>query len=85
MKDFTICESDELIELHAEVERLQAELYEAYIRTRKQRDRLREALETLIVGGCAGAVPHDGERRVLQDAVDIARAALAEQEVGDEL
>jgi hypothetical protein len=35
------------------------------------------ACECLIIGACAVAVPHDGERAVLQDAVDIARKAIA--------
>jgi|GEM_PF-5299786 hypothetical protein len=39
--------------------------------------RLAEALECMIIGACAVAVPHNGERAVLQDAVNIARAALA--------
>jgi len=38
---------------------------------------LAEALECMIIGACAVAVPHNGERAVLQDAVNIARAALA--------
>ena len=37
---------------------------------------LRDVLECLIIGACAVAVPHAGERKVLQEAVDIARAAL---------
>lgn len=41
-------------------------------------DKLEKALEITIVGACAVGVPHDGERKVLQEAVDIARAALAE-------
>jgi hypothetical protein len=42
--------------------------------------RLREALEGMIIGACAVAVPHGGERAVLQMAVDGARAALATEE-----
>lgn len=38
---------------------------------------LREALDCLLIGACAVGVPHKGEREVLQDAVAIARAALA--------
>jgi hypothetical protein len=38
---------------------------------------LRGALECLIVGACAVAVPNKHELAVLKDAVDIARAALA--------
>ena len=44
---------------------------------RAEVDALREALECMIIGACAVAVPHNGERAVLQDAVNIARAALA--------
>ena len=50
----------------AEIEALRAEV-----------ERLAEALECMIIGACAVAVPHNGERAVLQDAVNIARAALA--------
>src|SRR5690606_13315563 len=32
-------------------------------------ERLAEALECLIIGACAVAVPHNGERAVLQDAL----------------
>ena len=42
-----------------------------------ENEMLREALECMIIGACAVAVPHNGERAVLQDAVNIARAALA--------
>lgn len=35
-----------------------------------------EALECLIVGACAVACPNPSERAVLQEAVDIARAAI---------
>jgi len=35
-----------------------------------------EALEIMIVGACAVGVPHAGERKVLQDAVDHARATI---------
>lgn len=38
---------------------------------------LLEALECMIIGACAVAVLHNGERAVLQDAVNIARAAIA--------
>jgi hypothetical protein len=38
--------------------------------------RLREALECMIAGACAVGVPHEEERKVLQEAVCIARAAL---------
>lgn len=38
---------------------------------------LLEALECMIIGACAVAVPHNGERAVLQEAVNIARAAIA--------
>lgn len=41
---------------------------------------LREALESMIVGACAVAIPNDSERAVLQRAVNIARAALAAKE-----
>jgi len=44
---------------------------------RAEADALREALECMIIGACAVAVPHNGERAVLQDAVNIARAAIA--------
>lgn len=37
---------------------------------------LLEALEIMIVGACAVGVPHAGERKVLQDAVDHARATI---------
>ncbi|MNK69791.1 hypothetical protein D3C87_891880 [compost metagenome] len=37
---------------------------------------LLEALEIMIVGACAVGVPHAGERKVLQDAVDHARAVI---------
>jgi len=40
--------------------------------------RLVSALECMVVGACAVAVPHAGERAVLQEAVDIAHAALLE-------
>lgn len=42
-----------------------------------ENERLAGALECLIIGACAVAVPHKGERAVLQDAVNIARAAVA--------
>lgn len=54
-------------------EALQAECEEL----RKDVAHLVEALECMIIGACAVAVPHNGERAVLQDAVNIARAALA--------
>jgi hypothetical protein len=38
---------------------------------------LLNALECLLIGACAVGVPHAGERAVLQEAVDIARAAIA--------
>jgi len=38
---------------------------------------MREALECMLVGACAVGVPHKAEKQVLQDAVDIARDALA--------
>jgi len=38
---------------------------------------LLEALECMIVGACAVAVPHAGERQVLTDAVALAREAIA--------
>lgn len=41
---------------------------------------LRGALESLIVGACAVAIPNDSERAVLQRAVNIARAAIAGKE-----
>ena len=44
-----------------------------------------EALECMIIGACAVAVPHNGERAVLQDAVNIARAALAAHRKGEEV
>ena len=37
---------------------------------------LEEALKCMLIGACAVAVPHDGERRVLKEAVDMARKAL---------
>jgi hypothetical protein len=46
---------------------------------RAEVERMREALEMLLVGACAVGVPHAGERLVLQQAVDAARAALKEQ------
>jgi hypothetical protein len=55
------------------IESLQAEL----ARAEAENAVLREALEVMIVGACAVAVPHAGERRVLQEAVDHARAAGA--------
>jgi hypothetical protein len=55
-------------QLLAEHERLRAEV-----------ERLAEALKCMIIGACAVAVPHNGERAVLQDAVNIARAALRER------
>lgn len=39
---------------------------------------LREAIDVLIIGACAVAVPHAGERAVLQEAVDMARKNLAD-------
>lgn len=57
---------DDFAALQAEVEAL-----------RSEGERLAEALECMIIGACAVAVPHNGERAVLQDAVNIARAALA--------
>lgn len=48
------------------------------IELREVSDKLEKALEITIVGACAVGVPHDGERKVLQEAVDIARATLAE-------
>ena len=38
---------------------------------------LLEALEIMVVGACAVGVPHAGERQVLQEAVNTARAAIA--------
>lgn len=46
-------------------------------RLRKDVAELVDALECMIIGACAVAVPHNGERAALQDAVNIARAALA--------
>ena len=37
---------------------------------------LREGIECLLIGACAVGVPHPEERKVLQEAVAIARAAL---------
>ncbi|KNE28185.1 hypothetical protein AFM18_08460 [Achromobacter spanius] len=37
---------------------------------------LLEALEIMLIGACAVGVPHAGERKVLQDAVDHARATI---------
>ena len=48
-----------------EIERLTAE-----------RDALLNALETMLIGACAVGVPHAGERQVLQEAVDSARAVI---------
>ena len=44
---------------------------------------LRGALEILIAAACAVAIPLDSERSVLQRAVNVARAALAELGEGD--
>ena len=52
--------------LREEIERLHAE-----------RDALLNALETMLIGACAVGVPHAGERQVLQEAVDSARAVIA--------
>lgn len=41
---------------------------------------LLETLKCMLVGACACAVPHAGERAVLQEATDRARAAIAKAE-----
>lgn len=46
---------------------------------RAECDRLREALECMIVGACAVGVPNKQELQVLRDAVSIARAALEQK------
>jgi len=62
--------------VHAERDQLRAALTAECEKVRV----LREALECLLVGACAVGVPHKAEKQVLQDAVDIARAALAATE-----
>src|SRR5690606_39118229 len=52
-------------------------LYEDYEALQAECERLVEVLECMIIGACAVAVPHNGERGELQDAVSIARKALA--------
>ena len=47
---------------------------------KQERDKLLEALEIMIIGACACGIPHQGERKVLQEAVDHARAIIAEIE-----
>jgi len=61
----------------ANVERATAPLQVEVEALRAEVERLREALECMVIGACAVAVPHNGERAVLQDAVNIARVALA--------
>lgn len=67
-------------ELIADIEALTANR-DAAVKDRneflRQRDELIEALEIMIIGACAVGVPHQGERKVLKDAVDHARAAIA--------
>lgn len=46
-------------------------------RLRAERDALLNALETMLIGACAVGVPHAGERQVLQECVDAARAVIA--------
>jgi hypothetical protein len=45
-------------------------------RLRAANIKLADAVECLIIGGCAVAVPHAGERAVLQEAIDMGRSAL---------
>jgi hypothetical protein len=45
-------------------------------------ERLQGALECLDIAVCGAAIPHAGERAVVQEAIKMARAALAEK--GDE-
>ena len=53
----------------------------AYVsRLEKENAKLREAVESLLIGACAVAVPHPAERAVLQEAVNFARATLKETE-----
>lgn len=47
-----------------------------YERLHAENRELREAVECLLIGACAVGVPHPEERKVLQEAVAIARAAL---------
>jgi hypothetical protein len=45
-------------------------------RLTKQRDDMAATVEIMIIGACAVRIPHNGERKVLQEAVDYAREAL---------
>lgn len=62
---------------HGEILRMSLGFMVERDQLKKQRDELLEALESMIIGACAVGVPHQGERKVLQDAVDHARAAIA--------
>jgi len=62
---------------HGEILRMSLGFMVERDQRKKQRDELLEALEIMIIGACAVGVPHQGERKVLQDAVDHARAAIA--------
>lgn len=46
----------------------------------KENAKLREVVESLLVGASAVAVPHPAERAVLQEAVNFARATIKETE-----
>jgi hypothetical protein len=59
-----------------------AEEYERLLCEAAERERgLVEALECAKIAMCAVAVPHAGERKVLQEGVDIVRAALSRLDV----
>jgi hypothetical protein len=66
----------ELAAVKARAEKAEFDLAHARVMVRV----LRDALECMLVGACAVGVPHKAEKQVLQDAVDIARAALAATE-----
>jgi len=52
------------------------ELLDEMERLRAENRALLNALETMLIGACAVGVPHAGERQVLQECVDAARAVI---------
>lgn len=52
--------------------------HDELVRAMRQIKQLEEAIDCLIIGVTACAIPHEGERKVLQEAVDMARALSTE-------
>ncbi len=70
----TLYVRDTLLMNETELER---SLKEKCMRYEDRIERLTEANAHLMIGICACAIPHEGERKVLQECVDMARALLS--------